>query len=221
MMSEGQQAILEHYGITEETVGAPIRSQMTTVCVGYTEKGVEVHMDKLAYEADFVIPINRIKAHTDFRGEYESGMIKMLAIGVGKQHGVEMCHRQGFWKMAENIVQFGSVILRTGKVPFGIASIENERHQCCKIIAIPEDKFLEEEPPLLAYAKSRMPRLPFEQADLLLVDQIGKDFGGTGMDPNVFGRSPFLGISKPWFERIVIFDLTEKSFGNSNGMGNK
>ena len=219
MTAEGQREVLAHFGITEERMGVPVLSDMETVCIGHSASGLEVHMDRNAATADLTIPVNRVKTHTDFEGKYESGLMKMMAIGLGKQHGANICHSMGFSSMSRNVYEFGMTFLQTGKIAFGLAVVENENHKICCVKAIPAEKIPEEEPGLLDYSKSRMPRIPFEKIDLLLVDQMGKDFSGTGMDTNIIGRSVVKGISRPYAERIVVFDLTEKSEGNANGMG--
>lgn len=217
--AEGQRGIIEGYGVTEEAMGAPIKASMETEVLGYSKDGLEIHIDKYANAADYIIPIGRIKAHTDFRGPVESGICKMLVIGMGKQHGAYQCHKLGFNNMAKNVMEFADVIIQKKPNMFAIGLIENAYHQTCRIAAIPADKILEEEPPLLEYAKKRMAKIPFERADILFVDEAGKDISGAGMDPNITGRSPVLGISAPYFQRIAVFDLTDKSHGNFGGLG--
>ena len=215
--AEGQRGIIEGYGVTEEAMGAPIRATMDTEVIAHSKSGLEIHLDKYANAADFLIPVGRIKAHTDFRGEVESGICKMLVIGMGKQHGAYQCHKLGFKSMAANVKEFAGAIIEKKPNMFAIGLIENAYHQTCRIEAIPAGRILEEEPPLLDYAKSRMAKIPFDQADILFVDETGKDISGAGMDPNVTGRSPVLGISRPFFQRIAVFDLTDKSHGNFGG----
>ena len=217
--AEGQRGIIEGYGVTEEAMGAPIRASMDTEVIAHSRSGLEIHLDKFANAADFLIPVGRIKAHTDFRGEVESGICKMLVIGMGKQHGAYQCHKLGFKSMAANVKEFAGGIIEKKPNMFAIGLIENAYHQTCRIEAIPAGRILAEEPPLLEYAKSRMAKVPFDQADILFVDETGKDISGAGMDPNVTGRSPVLGISRPFFQRIAVFDLTDKSHGNFGGLG--
>lgn len=217
--AEGQKSVLTHLGLTPDGVGADIRSSMETVSVGTSAGGLSVRVDRLAMEADAIIPINRIKPHTDFRGPCESGLMKMLAIGLGKQHGADICHSQGFPNMGRNVVEFGKVILQTGKIAFFVATVENALHHVARIEAIAPEQVLEREPSLLELARTRMPRLPFEKVDLIVVTQMGKDLSGTGMDTNVIGRSGPLGSFTPHPERVVVFSLTAKSQGNANGMG--
>ena len=216
---EGQLEVLRSYHVTEETMGCPIRATMETVYLGDTVEGKPVYSDKYAHEADGVILCGRIKPHTSFRGPYESGLLKMAVIGMGKQHGAYQCHKLGFKSMAANVKEFAGAIIEKKPNMFAIGLIENAYHQTCRIEAIPAGRILEEEPPLLEYAKSRMAKVPFDQADILFVDETGKDISGAGMDPNVTGRSPVLGISRPFFQRIAVFDLTDKSHGNFGGLG--
>lgn len=201
-------------------MGAPIRASMDTEVIAHSRSGLEIHLDKFANAADFLIPVGRIKAHTDFRGEVESGICKMLVIGMGKQHGAYQCHKLGFKSMAANVKEFAGAIIEKKPNMFAIGLIENAYHQTCRIEAIPAGRILEEEPPLLEYAKSRMAKVPFDQADILFVDETGKDISGAGMDPNVTGRSAQNGISRPFAERIVARDLTDEAHHNATGMGN-
>lgn len=217
--ADGQKEILAGYGVTEETMGVPIKACMDTVILGNTENGLEVHFDKYAYEADYIIPIGRIKPHTDFRGKIESGLMKMLTIGCGKQQGANICHTLGFPMMSENVIQIARVILEKCNVPFGIGIIEDAFHGTYKIQAIPGECIEKEEEQLLIEAKSLIPGIPFEKVDVLVLDEIGKDVSGAGMDPNVTGRSSMLGRWKPFIERIVVLDLSEKSHHNGCGIG--
>lgn len=217
--AEGQRKIIEGYGVTEEAMEAPIRASMDTEVLAYSKDGLEIHIDKYANAADYIIAVGRVKAHTDFRGPVESGICKMLVIGMGKQHGAYQCHKLGFKSMAANVMEFAGAIIEKKPNMFALGLIENAYHQTCRIEAVPASKILEEEPGLLEYAKLRMARVPFEQADILFVDETGKDISGAGMDPNITGRSPVLGVSRPYFQRIAVFDLTDKSHGNFGGLG--
>lgn len=216
----GQETVLRHLGITEESTGAPIRSSMSTETIGETPGGLDVRIDSLAYHADHIIPIARIKAHTEFRGAFESGILKMLVIGLGKQHGASICHRLDFPNMSGSLMEFGTVILNKAPVLAGIGIVENAGHRVAHIEVVPKDRILEREPELLRYSKSLLPRIPFDQLDVLLVQEMGKEISGAGMDTNITGRSCMLGESWPHAERIVVWDLTEKSEGNAAGMGN-
>ena len=218
--AEGQVRVLEHFGITEEALGVEIRSSMETVLVGHTEDGYPVHLDRIANAADHIIPIGRVKPHTDFRGPVESGVMKMLAIGLGKQYGASLCHKLGFPNMGKSVWNFGSVILENCRVLMGLAVVENGEHRTARIEGIPAAQIRKREPELLAYAKSLMPRIPFDNLDVLLVSEIGKDISGAGMDPNVTGRSVTLGEFWPHAEKIGVFNITSVSDGNAAGIGN-
>ena len=217
--AEGQKELLAGFGITEQSMGVPICSSMETVCVGETPQGIPVHVDKWALSADRIIPVGRIKPHTDFKGRFESGLMKMMAIGLGKQHGANICHKLGMRDMSKNVLAIGKEILSRCRIPFGIGIIENAFHGTWKITAIPAERIEEEEPLLLEEAKKLVPVVPFGKVDVIVCEEMGKDISGTGMDSNVIGRSASLGISRPFAERIGVFALTEKSHGNANGMG--
>jgi hypothetical protein len=218
--AEGQRQILESLGVTEEFVGAPIRSSMEVVQVGELPNGLPVYMDKLAYLADGIVVINRVKPHTAFRGPYESGIVKMIAIGLGKQKGAEACHKLGFGHMAKHIVQVAEVSLGTGKILCGVAIIENAYDQVAEIHVLAANRILEREPALLEKAKRYMPRILVDDIDVLVVDEIGKDISGDGMDPNITGRyaTPYA-TGGPNVRRICVRRLTERTHGNANGLG--
>ena len=221
--AEGQRSVLEHYGITEETVGAPVKATMEVVELGKTADGLPVFFDRYAAEADHVVPLNRIKAHTDFNGSIESGLMKMMVIGLGKQQGANLYHRAFFQYSFEHVIRaVGGFILDTGKIAFGLGLIENAHEDTAKAVAIPAAQLLQSERELLVEAKSLMGRLPFDELDLLIVDWTGKNISGTGMDTNVIGRmmqnfepEP----AKPAILRIFVRDLTEESDGNATGIG--
>lgn len=220
---EGQRSVLEHYGITEETAGVPVKATMDVVELGTTELGLPVFLDRLAAEADYVVPLNRIKAHTDFNGSIESGLMKMMVIGLGKQKGANLYHRAFFQYGFENVITaVGGFMLDTGRIAFGIGLLENAHEQTAKAVAMPASQLLQTERQLLVEAKSLMGRLPFDELDLLIVDWVGKNISGTGMDTNVIGRmmqnfepEP----AKPAILRIFVRDLTEESDGNATGIG--
>jgi hypothetical protein len=218
--AEGQADVLRHFGVSEERMGCPVRATMETVEIGATPAGVPVYMDRNAYEADSVIVVNRIKPHTAFRGAVESGPTKMLAIGLGKQRGAYSIHSQGWERIHRTIPDAARVAVETGKVAFGLATIENADEEPCQIVAIPAEKLEEAEAPLLEEAKKNLARLPFDQLDVLIVDEIGKNVSGDGADPNVTGRYPTTAASGgPAVERMVYLDLTEETGGNANGLG--
>ncbi len=217
--AEGQQKILLKLGLTPENVGATIRSSMDTVVVGQTASGMDVHMDKNAFQADKIVAINRVKAHTDFVGPYESGLMKIMAIGLGKQHGANICHKMGFPSMSQNIHDFGNVMLQTGKFAFFVALLENEVHQIFHLELVAPGDVEKKEPALLALSKQHLPSIPFEKVDIIMLDRVGKDFSGSGADPHVTGRSAYLPPAPPFAQHIVAFDLTDKSSGTASGMG--
>ncbi|NOX53436.1 MAG: DUF2088 domain-containing protein [Planctomycetes bacterium] len=222
--AEGQRAVLEHYGVTEETVGAPIRSTMETVVVAETPQGVPVHFDKYAYEADHVFVWGRVKPHTCFTGEIESGLHKMMLIGLGKHAGAEVYHRAILdFPFMEIIEAVGRVVLEKCHVVGGLAVVENAYDETALIEAVPPDRFLEREKQLLGLARQWMPRLPFPIVDLLIVDEIGKNISGTGMDTNVIGRKYNYHAAterdSASCKLIFVRGLTPESQGNAAGLG--
>ena len=219
--SEGQEEILKSYGITEETMGVPIHSSMETEVIGFTPEGIEVHFSKPAMEADYVIPVCRVKPHTDFSGPIESGICKMLAIGGGKHNGCSRLHREGFPALAHIIPDAAGVIIDRVEIPFALAIVENAFDKTHTIEAVPGSEIFSREPELLDLAKSLMPRIKFDDVDVLIVEQIGKNISGTGMDPNIIGRDSYGQIpgAVPRVKRIIIEDLTEDSHGNAIGFG--
>ena len=218
-LAEGQREILAALGITEETMGCPIRATMETVKVGETEEGHSVRIDKYAAAADAIIVSCRIKPHTGFRGPYESGIMKMLAIGLGKQYGASICHKRGWDLMPINVPSFGRTALKYANIPFAIGIVENAFHQTHTIRAIPNECVETEEPELLLLAKSLMASIPFEKVDVLMLEQIGKEISGDGMDPNVVGRA-YNYKDKPFIHRIGVLHLSPKTGSNFNGIGN-
>jgi uncharacterized protein (DUF362 family) len=216
----GQEEVLEQLGITESSVGAPIRSSMEVVEVGRLDNGLPIYTDKHAFEADKVIIINRIKPHTAFRGEVESGLTKMITIGLGKQKGAEAAHAFSFKYMAEHVKEMAKIVLMKVPIIFGIGSLENAYDRPAKIVALPAEDFASKEPELLLEAKSLMPKIMFDQIDVLVVEEIGKDISGDGMDPNITGRfaTPYAS-GGPEITRIAVLGLTDKTHGNANGIG--
>jgi hypothetical protein len=218
--AEGQAQVLAHLGVSEEQVGCPVRATMESVRIGETPSGVAVYMDRNAYEADSVIVVNRVKPHTAFRGTVESGPTKMLAIGLGKQRGAHSIHSAGWENIHQTIPEAARVAVKSGKVAFGLATVENAEEEPCKIVAIPAGELEEAEGPLLEEAKRNLARLPFDEIDVLVVDEIGKNISGDGADPNVTGRYPTSAASGgPSVERMVYLGLTEETGGNANGLG--
>lgn len=218
--AEGQRAVLAHLGITAERVGAPIEAQMETVEIGRTPDGVSVRLDRLAVAADGIVFVGRIKPHTAFRGPYESGLAKMIAIGLGKQAGAAACHAAGFGQMARLVPALATVAIERAPLVFGLAVLENGHDLPFRIEAVPAARILAEEPALLDQARLAMPRLPFEALDVLVIDEIGKNISGDGADPNITGRYPTPYASGgPDVNKIVVLDLAAASDGNANGIG--
>ena len=187
-IAQNQKIILEHLGISEQAMGVPIRATMDTDCIGHTPEGVPVYFDHYANCADFTVSIARIKPHSSFRGKYESGMVKMSVIGLGKQRGADYCHIKGMANMGANLEKIGRVHMERSNLLFCLGLMENAYDQTCMIRAFPRDNILREEPALLEKAKTYLPRIPFGNLDLLVVDEIGKNITGTGMDCNIVQR---------------------------------
>ncbi|MDM5314023.1 nickel-dependent lactate racemase [Peribacillus frigoritolerans] len=218
--AEGQIDVLLQLGISEEAVGAPIRSSMEVIKLDELPNGLPVYIDKFAYESDKIIVINRIKPHTAFRGPVESGLMKMITIGLGKQKGAEAAHAYSFKYMAEHVPEMAKVSLSKAPIIFGLASIENAYDKPAKIVAVPAEDLEVVEPGLLLEAKSLMPKIHFDSMDVLIVNELGKDISGDGMDPNITGNfaTPYA-TGGPDVKRTVVLGLTEKTHGNANGIG--
>lgn len=221
--AEGQIDVLKTYGITEDTMGVPIKSSMETVIVGEIEPDFPVYADKFASEADYIIPINRVKVHTAFDGEIESGICKMLSIGIGKHNGCSRIHQVGFPNFPVYIPKVSEVILNTFCVPFGVALVENAHEHLHTVRLLERKKLVDDEKELLKLSKSLMPKLNFSDIDVLIIEQVGKDISGDGMDPNITGRlagqptSPY--YTGPKIKRIIVDRLSEGTHGNFVGIG--
>jgi hypothetical protein len=216
----GQVEILGALGISEATVGAPIVSSPDTVQIGMTPDGVEVFTGRHASEADLVIPVARIKPHTDFHGRFESGPTKMMAIGLGNRRGAESIHSVGLGRLSETIAHAGAIVASALKVPFCVAIVE-DAFDCAAIVeVVPAESLATREPELLALARDWMPYLPAAELDVLVVQEMGKNISGDGMDPNITGRfyDPQF-ASGPTVQRLVVLDLTPESGGNATGVG--
>ncbi|PKF86488.1 hypothetical protein CW306_22825 [Bacillus sp. BA3] len=218
--AEGQIDVLLQLGISEESVGASILSSMEVIKLDELPNGLPVYIDKLAYESDKIIVINRIKPHTAFRGPVESGLMKMITIGLGKQKGAEAAHAYSFKYMAEHVPEMAKISLAKAPIIFGLATIENAYDKPAKIVAVPAEELEEVEPGLLLEAKSLMPKIHFDSIDVLIVNELGKDISGDGMDPNITGNfaTPYA-TGGPEVKRTVVLGLTEKTHGNANGIG--
>jgi hypothetical protein len=219
--AEGQRALIEGYGVTEDFIGCPIVSSMETVEIGVSDEGHHVRLDRNAAESDGIIVAGRIKPHTDFHGTHESGLMKMMTIGLGKRDGADVCHEAGFGHMARMVPLFGRCIIKNAPIVVGLGILENAYGRTCKLAALRPDEIYEKEPALLEEARAHLPLIAFNETDVLIVDRIGKDISGDGMDPNVTGAtpcSPFVsgGIKS---QRIVVLDLTPASHGAAIGMG--
>jgi hypothetical protein len=218
--AEGQKDMLVGMGLSESYLGAPIRSSMEVVRIGESENGLPVCIDRNAHEADGIVVINRIKPHVAFRAKYESGLVKMLTIGLGKQKGANICHELGFGRMGENLEAIARVIIARANLLFGVGIIENAYHETCRIEVLEAGAIMDAEPALLEAAKKRSPGIHFQTLDALIIDEIGKDISGTGFDTNVVGRfhTPYAS-GGPDITRVAVLDLTDKSLGNANGLG--
>ncbi len=219
--AEGQRGVLASLGVTEETVGCPIRASMDTVVLTDAPQGFPIHFDRHASEADHVLVCGRVKPHTGFRGKYQSGLLKMLLLGLGKHEGAKTYHRAfvaiGFDEVAESVIPS---VLQRGNIVGGLAILENGYCRTAQITAVPPEEFLTRDPELLKLASSWMAKLPFEQADVLLVDEIGKHISGTGMDTNIVGRKRYdhcaADNESPKILRIVVRSVKG---GNACGIG--
>jgi len=232
---EGQQRILHDYGVTAYLMGVSIVSTMTTRIVGALsfdelsqryhsnpDGRISVSLAQDAWDCDAVVPIVRIKPHTGFRGAYESGICKMLCVGLGKHAGCSRYHREGYSRFTELMPAAAQVVLDTGKIAFALAVVENAAEQTAIVEAIPAAEIMVREPFLLAEAKRLMPRLLIPKVDVLVVERIGKNISGTGMDPNITGRGesgPVPGFDGPQIKRIVVLGVTPESHGNAAGVG--
>lgn len=221
--AQGQADVLAHYGIDERTMGAPVASSLEVVPVGTTPEGIAVSMDRLTFESDGVMLCGRVKWHTDFQGALESGIHKMMAIGLGKWEGAKRYHRWALTLGMEQVIRsVGAVVLSTGKMLGGLAILEDARHNTAGVRALGAAGMVDEEESLLRLVKSWKADLPGEQVDFLIVDEMGKDISGAGMDTKVVNRGgdgPNLWIHVPIVQRIFVRDLSRNTYGNAIGMG--
>lgn len=225
---EGQAHVLEGYGITPSSMGVPFETSMETVRLGATDDHIPVNFSARALNADWILPVNRVKPHTDFFGPLGSGLMKMMAIGFGKQTGAAACHAAASRLGHERVIrQVARVVLKSVPILGGLAILENQFHDTAELVLLTPDTLEEDEARLLVKARALMPKLPFEDIDLLIVDQIGKNISGAGMDPNIVGRSvngyssslatlPDMG---PRISRIFVRGVTQASDGNAVGIG--
>lgn len=215
--AEGQRRVLGEYGLLD--LGVPVEADLAVREVGRLADGTALHASEAALAADALILVNRVKSHTGFHGEIGSGLTKMLVVGLGKDAGARALHARGYDGFADRLVEARPVLLRTYPRALGLATVENARGEICRVEALPASAWAEREPELLREAKARMPRLPFEKLDVLVVARGGKDVSGLGIDPNVTGRHPDGRREAPDPTRIVWLALTPGSEGNANGMG--
>jgi hypothetical protein len=220
--AEGQRALLASFGVTEAAVGCPVRCDLETVTLGTNSFGLPIHFDRAAFEADGIVLLNRIKPHTSFTGRYESGLLKMLTIGLGKREGAAQVHKLGLPGLLKLLPEVGEILLAKTKVALGIALLENAEERTARVVAVEPEELLAVEPGLLDEARELMARLPFDQIDVLVVGELGKNFSGTGMDPNVIGRQrveTMPDLPRPVVTRLAVLDLSPETHGNATGVG--
>ena len=218
---EGNVQILKDYGITEESMNVPIKASMEVVQIGTINDGANtpVYCDKYAAEADGIVLFNKVKPHTDFKGYVESGICKMMAIGIAKHFGCSWFHRQGFDTFAERIPMVAEEFLKNMNVIMGIGVVQNAYDEISEIKAFPKDKIIEGDHELLQIAKRRLPRMKFDNIDVLIIDKIGKNISGEGCDPNVTGRGCMPGFEDDFHcKKMFVRGLTEPSHGNACGL---
>ncbi|MDY2985389.1 MAG: hypothetical protein SOR75_08675 [Synergistes jonesii] len=221
---EGQIGVLASLGMTEETLEMPIRATMETQVLGCSPEGVEVNCDANAYGADYIVVCGRVKPHTDFRGAIESGLCKMMIVGLGKHRGAVSFHKTGgIFGMSERLQSSAKIFIEKTNILFAMAMIDNAYHQTKRIEAVMPQEILSHEQELLKEAAAAMPRIAFDDIDTLIVDQYGKEISGAGMDPNITGRFLFAPEMKvegyPHPKKIAVLRLTETSHGNAAGLG--
>ena len=223
--AEGQRELLDSLGITEERIGAPVLCSNDVVQLGETVSplaGLPVYVAREAAEADGVLAVNRVKPHTSFHGRYESGLMKMISVGMGRAKGATMVHRLGWGSMVEAIESIGTVILDRAPVIGGLAVVENAREEIAQVKGLTAVELPSEEQPLLELARSYMPQLPFGNLDLCVVREMGKNYSGTGMDTNIIGRLRLQGLTEPeepFIQYLAVLDLSAASHGNATGIG--
>ena len=224
---EGQTAVLAGYGVDPQSLGVPVESSMQTTCVGQSEWGSPVFWSQPASQLDGVLLLNRIKPHTDFKGKLGSGILKMLVVGLGKRDGASAFHRAAIQFGYEKVLrQYASILIDKMPVMGGLGIVENALHETSQITFVPAESAIEDECKLFKTALELMPRLPFDDLDLLIVDRIGKNISGSGLDPNIVGRgvhgySTDFSLQKefPRIKRIMVRTLTPESHGNAIGIG--
>lgn len=219
---EGQREVLASYGITEENMGVPVVTDTDTVDLGARKNGQHVWFDRAAYQADLIVPINRIKLHTDFVGELQSGLCKMLVIGLGNQKGCSAAHETDFEEFSDMLEESAALIIKKAPVGFGVAIMENAFDETCLLEAVPAGQMIAREKELVKLCVEKMPYIQVKKADIIIVEEIGKDISGAGFDPNILGRSTVRSkylLPIPEFQKLVLLDVTEASHGNAIGVG--
>ena len=221
--SEGQKGVLASYGITEREMGVPIMASMDVIQIGKVENKIPIYFSKVAMEADGIIALNRVKMHTDFKSNLvESGMSKILAIGLGKAEGASSIHFLGVYGLKNVIPQAAELIITKAPIIQGIGILENSYDQTMKISFVSPEDIIKVDSELLKISKEVMPVLPIDNLDIVITQEIGKNISGTGFDTNVIGRLDINGekeIAKPEIKRLLVFDITEESHGNALGIG--
>lgn len=222
--AEGQADVLAHYGIHEATMGCPVRSQLEVVPLGKTPEGIEAWMDRFAYESDGVMLVGRVKWHTDFMGKIESGLFKMMAIGLGKFAGAQRYHTYAYKLGLENVLRsVGRQVLASGKILGGLAILEDAYHNTAQLTPVAVEEMESREEQLLALVKSWMGKIPVPELDILILDEIGKNISGAGMDTKVVNRGVH-GQYNPWpdtpkIDRVFVRDLSSLTYNNAVGLG--
>jgi hypothetical protein len=222
--AEGQAEILAHYGIHEAAMGCPVISSLEVVQLGATPEGIKTYLDRAAYSSDGIFLVNRVKRHTDFDGKIESGLCKMMVIGLGKFAGARQYHTFAYKIGLERVIRsVAREVLQSGKILGGLAIVEDENHSTARLAAVPAEQMEDTEEELLALSKSWTARIPVEALDILIVDEIGKNISGSGMDTKVVNRGVYANYN-PWsnaprIERIFVRDLSEMTYGNAVGIG--
>jgi hypothetical protein len=222
--AEGQIGVLESYNITPETMGCEFRASMETVIVSQAPEGFPVHFDKHAYDTDFTIVVGRVKPHTEMTGDIQSGLMKMLLIGLGKHNGAKIYHRAIHdFDFSQIVRSVAGEVLKKCRIAAGLAIIENSYDETAFIRGVHPSEFEAKEIEHLKIATENLPRLPFKHVDVLLVDEIGKNISGTGMDTNVIGRkyNDHAAVEGEWpkVRRVIVRSLTEQTHGNASGLG--
>ena len=219
---EGQREVLTGYGITEENLGVPVVTTVDTVLLGHAANGRPIWFDRAAFEADLVVPINRVKLHTDFVGPLQSGLCKMLVIGLGNHKGCSAAHEEDSDHFAAMLEETAGIILKKAPIGFGVAILENAYDKTRRIEAVPAKGWIEREKELVQEAKANMPCIMLPEADVIVCQEIGKDVSGAGFDPNILGRSSVLKtfvLHIPKYQRLVLNSVTAASHGNGIGVG--